>query len=433
MDLKIFTGASNVGLAEDIVYAVSSGALELGETEIKIFPDGELYFRYLENIRGSDVFIIQSTNQPARNDEELRMMIHTAKAASAGRVTAVIPYFGYARQDRKERSRAPVSAIRKVQELVAVGMDRLLVVDAHSSAVENAALALGKNCDHLWARSEVVRFLKSDEFFLEFKQEGLVIAAPDLNAGKFARGYAESLDISAPLVLIEKRRDVQSGDTSIINVIGDVRGKNVLIVDDMIDTAGTLCDASRAFVKQGAKRVWAVATHGVFSGSAIERINKSSIEQVFVTDSISGNIGRHPKIRIVSIAPLLGEAIWRIHKNESVSSLFTEEGEMSRNTYDALCWGCNISFSTSGLFLCRECSELGVLNTDPLKKAMADKTIRSPREAPGFVRIKGAYNRYRTFLSCNNREPISYEEIAAHIKDCKKCAAYIMGKESTPI
>jgi len=246
LNLKIFSGRSNEPLAREIgeffrsrIRMGEEAGFQLGSLDKKRgFPDGELYIRYGENLRGRDVFIVQSTNQPHENDEELRMMIKTARSASAERVTAVIPYFGYARQDRKDKSRAPVSAVRKVIEYKAVGVDRLLVLDVHSSAVENACEALDVRCDHLWARSEFIRGLKEDGEFIEFMQGKFVVAAPDLNAGKFARGYAEALSCKNPIALIEKRRDSSSGDTEILNVIGDVGDANVLLVDDMLDTGG---------------------------------------------------------------------------------------------------------------------------------------------------------------------------------------------------
>ena len=339
MHLKIFSGRSNEPLAKAIVdhiatsesrylsrHGQSDFAIGLLDEKRRDFADGELYARYGENLRGCDVFIVQSTNQPHQNDEELRMMVDTAKLASAGRVTAVIPYFGYARQDRKDKSRAPVSAVRKVKELVACGVDRLLLLDVHSSAVEGAAAALNTPCDHLWARPIFLNYMSSNPEFAEFMgQQRVVIAAPDLNAGKFARGYAESIwkefGLNLPIVLVEKRRDPSTGETEVLNVIGDVRGKNVLLVDDMIDTGGTTCDAETALIGRGAKRIWALATHGLFSGEALQRIDDSTIERVFITDSIHRE-KFSDKINVVPVAYLLAEAIFRIHSNQSVSSLF---------------------------------------------------------------------------------------------------------------
>ncbi len=335
MDLKIFSGRSNEPLAREIVqflrFRIKAEAGDISGEEFNLqlgildekrgFPDGELYVRYGENLRGRDVFIVQSTNQPHENDEELRMMIKTARSASAERVTAVIPYFGYARQDRKDKSRAPVSAVRKVIEYKAVGVDRLLVLDVHSSAVEIACEALDVRCDHLWARPQFVKYLRQDVEFIKFMQEGFAVAAPDLNAGKFARGYAEALGCKRPIALIEKRRDVTSGDTDVRNVIGDVADVNLLVVDDMLDTWGTQEKAVAAFRMNGAKRIFTLATHGLFSKYACSKIEKSPIERVYITNSINKKY-LPSKAQVVSVAELLAEAIFRIHNNDSVSSLF---------------------------------------------------------------------------------------------------------------
>lgn len=340
LDLKIFSGLSNEPLAHEIVryladpassHSVELGGVRLGEIDEKKrrHGDGELYTRYGENLRGRDVFLVQPTNQPHENDEELRMMLHTAVIASADRRTAVIPYFGYARQDKKDKPRAPVSAVRKVIEYVADGASRLLVLDVHSPAVENACEALMIPCDHLWGLPVFLRHLERDKEFIEFIESGLVVAAPDLNAGKFARGYAEGLEkmfgIKVPLVLIEKRRNISTGETEVLNVIGRVRDKNVLIVDDMIDSGGTLGDAAKVLRKRGAKRVFALGTHGVFQGESSQvshKLTSSPVEKIYVTNSIlHENFPEHPRIEIVSVGELLGEAIYRIHANESVSSL----------------------------------------------------------------------------------------------------------------
>lgn len=333
MDLKIFSGRSNEPLACEIIRYllattstryVEPGGRKLGQLDSKRgFSDGELYARFDENIRGCDVFIVQSTNQPHENDEELRMMVHTARLASAGRITAVIPYFGYARQDRKDKSRAPISAVRKVKELVACGVDRFLVLDVHSSAVETAAAALNTPCDHLWARLAFLKHIRNDQKFRQFMEEGFVVGAPDLNAGKFARGYAEALGKNIPLVLVEKRRDVSTGGTEVLNVIGNPRGKNVLIVDDLISSGSTLRDAAKAFKGRGAKRIFALSTHAAFSDDEIVKDNLSqpTIEKIFLTNSIRRK--QYPSnVEIVSVAELLGEAIYRIHTDQSVSSLF---------------------------------------------------------------------------------------------------------------
>lgn len=334
--LKIFSGRSNERLAQDIARYLSdpssarrleTGFEGLGRLyEKRGFSDGELYVGYAENIRGCDVFIIQSTNQPHENIQELEMMIDTARGASASRITAVIPYFGYARQDRKDKSRAPVTAITQVKKLKAVGADRILILDAHSSAVENAAHALGMNCDHLWAKPAFVEYFRNDGNFTEFSREGFVVAGPDLNAGKFARGYAEALGSKHPIALIEKRRDPSSGDTEILNVVGNVKDKNVLITDDLIGSGRTIADAANLFKERGALRIFTLATHGVFQGEKGEVSHElviSPIERIFVTDSIyRDNYPMGTDIDVVTVADLLGEAIYRIHTNKSISSLF---------------------------------------------------------------------------------------------------------------
>ena len=343
MALKIFAGRSNEALARAIVSYIMDPAstrrldiamsiddpLHMGRLyEKRQHSDGESYTRFIENMRGDDVFIIQSTNQPDRNFKELLMMISTAVGASASRITAVIPYFGYARQDRKDAPRAPVTAVDDAVLIKEAGADRLLILDVHSTAVEHAWHAYKKQYDHLWARPVFLRHVRKSEDFTQFMEEGFVIGAPDLNASKFARGYAEAFGDNVPLVLIEKRRDVDTGKTETLNVIGDPSGKNVLIVDDMIDSGGTTGDAARAFQEKGAKRIFALSSHGVFLGAnnrVSRRLIDSPVEKIVITDSIYRK--RYPKgiedrVEVVSIAELLGEAIFRIHTNQSVSSLF---------------------------------------------------------------------------------------------------------------
>ena len=317
--MKIVSCNSNNQLSEEISKYLKK---PLCRCSITRFADMEIFVEILENVRGEDVFVIQSTSYPANDNlMELLVTIDALKRGSARRITAVIPYFGYARQDRKDKSRAPVSAVRKVKELVACGVDRLLLLDVHSSAVEGAAAALNTPCDHLWARPVFLDYIRGNPEFAEFMEQGFVIAAPDLNAGKFARGYAEALG-NVPLVLVEKRRDPSSGRTEILNVIGEVQDKNVLIVDDLIGTGGTLIDAAQLFKKEGAKRIQALATHGVFAGKgSLGRIMSSPIEKVLVTNSILRGYD-YSGVEIVSVAKLLGEAIFRIHSNQSVSSLF---------------------------------------------------------------------------------------------------------------
>lgn len=318
MELKIFSGTSNEPLAEEIANHISARN-GLGKMDEKRrHPDGEVYARYAENIRDCDAFIIQSTNPPAEFSKELAIMIHTAVLASARRITAVVPYFGYARQDRKDKSRAPVSVIPEVRDIISNGAHRLLILDPHSSAIEVAAGAWNTPCDRLTSLPVFVDYIRSSPEFKDFIKK-LVVAAPDLNAGNLARDYAQAFG-AGPIAVIEKRRDPDSGQTDIHNVIGDVRGKNVLIADDMIDTGGTECNAAQAFKERGANEIFALATHGLFTEPALERIAESSISKVFVTNSIvQRNLPDF--VHIVSVAKLLGEAIMRIHTGDSVSSL----------------------------------------------------------------------------------------------------------------
>jgi ribose-phosphate pyrophosphokinase len=324
--MKIFSGRSNEPLARAIVQCLDQshndcGPVALGSLDPRRnFSDGELYARYAENIRGADVFIVQSTNQPDTNLLELFSMIDTARSASAKRITAVIPYYGYARQDWKDKSRAPVTTVLIARLLQSAGVDRVVLLDVHSNVTVGAFQTLGVPVDHLWVRRVFLRYFREHPEELSVQKDRLVVAAPDISAGKYARKYAESFDV--PLVLIEKRR-ARPNESEVLNVVGDVDGRDVLIVDDMIDTAGTLCNGAQSFKDRGAQRVFALAPHGVFSGKAIERIENSSLEKVFVTDSIARTVVPS-KVQVISVASLLGEAIWRIHTDQSVSSLFEE-------------------------------------------------------------------------------------------------------------
>lgn len=325
--LKIFAGRSNEPLAqaidqcligthgEAIKYPTVLGKLD----ERRQFDDGELYVRFGENIRGADVFIVQSTNQPDTHIWELLVMVHTARLASAGRITAVIPYLGYARQDWKDKSRAPISISAFAVALHSVGVDRVVLLDAHSHVAQGVFSARNIPCDHLWARPIFLQYLRSLPDIWKSGQ-GFVLVAPDINAAKLARKYAESLG-NVPLVIVEKRRP-KPGETEVLNIAGNVAEKDVLMVDDLIDSARTMCNAAEALKNLGAGRIFALATHGVFCADASARIANSYLEQIWVTNSIAQRRALSPKINFVSIAGLLAEAIWRIHTDQSVSSLF---------------------------------------------------------------------------------------------------------------
>lgn len=330
-DLKVFTGRSNEPLAKAIAaYAEDKiwrdtferkkvlGVLD----ERRNFKDGEIYARYGENIRGKDVFIVQSTNYPDTHLWELEMMIHTARLASAERITAVIPYLGYSRQDWKDKSRAPVTVSLISRLLWASGVDRVVLLDAHSNVIVGAFAALNVSSDHLWARPVFVKYLEAHQG--EWcSANPLVIVAPDIHAGRLARAYAKNLEAEG-IAVIEKTRP-KPGEAQVLNVVGDVDGKDALIVDDMIDSAKTTCNAAEALRNRGARNIFALAAHGVFSGDAMMRVENSPIKLLFATDSIylpPAILSKTGKLRVVSVAGLLGEAIFRIHKNQSVSSLF---------------------------------------------------------------------------------------------------------------
>ncbi|MCF7802239.1 MAG: ribose-phosphate pyrophosphokinase [Candidatus Marinimicrobia bacterium] len=309
MHAKLFTGRSNPHLAQRIADYLE---MELGEISIKDFSDGELWVRYDENIRGQDVFIIQSTNPPANNIMELLLMLDAAKRASARRVTAVIPYYGYARQDRKDQPRVPISAKLLADMINAAGADRVLTMDLHSAQIQGY---FDIPFDHLYSKTALISHLKENEV-----TENLVLLSPDVGSIPLSRSYAKLLNAS--LAIIDKRRP-QANRSEVMHLIGEVEGKNVLIMDDMVDTAGTLVAAARTAKENGALSVMAACTHAVLSGPAIERVQNSPVEKLIVSDTIQ--IPREKvfeKLEMVSVAPVFGEAILRIHNEESISSLF---------------------------------------------------------------------------------------------------------------
>lgn len=309
MHAKLFTGRSNPHLAQRIAEYLE---MELGEISIKDFSDGELWVRYDENIRGQDVFIIQSTNPPANNIMELLLMLDAAKRASARRVTAVIPYYGYARQDRKDQPRVPISAKLLADMINAAGADRVLTMDLHSAQIQGY---FDIPFDHLYSKTALISHLKEKEI-----TENLVLLSPDVGSIPLSRSYAKLLNAS--LAIIDKRRP-QANRSEVMHLIGEVEGKNVLIMDDMVDTAGTLVAAARTAKENGALSVMAACTHAVLSGPAIERVQNSPVEKLIVSDTIQ--IPREKvfeKLEMVSVASVFGEAILRIHNEESISSLF---------------------------------------------------------------------------------------------------------------
>ena len=308
--LKIFSGRSNPILSKRIVDHLG---LKLGDVTIRTFADGELWVKFEENIRGKDVFIIQSTNGPAENLIELFLLIDAAVRASAQRVTAVIPYFGYGRQDRKDQPRVPISSRVMVDVLTATGADRIISMDLHSTQIQGFASI---PFDHIYSRMVLLDKLKS----LDLNPEECTVLSPDVGSAAMGQSYAKRLGFH--FALIDKRRYAPK-KAEVSHLIGDLKGKDVLIIDDMIDTAGTTVSASKAAVDEGANSVIAVATHGVLSGPAIERLKSAPINKIIITDTIAVSDDKKiPRMDIVSVADVFSEAIKRIHKGESVSALF---------------------------------------------------------------------------------------------------------------
>ena len=305
-NLKIFSGTNSQVLAKNIVQKLN---LELGDCDIKTFSDGEIWMRYNENIRGSDVFIIQSTNSPASNLLEMLIMLDAAKRSSANRVTAVIPYFGYARQDRKDQPRVSITAKLIANLLEKAGADRIITMDLHAAQIQGF---FDIPVDHLYGSAV---FLK---YFMELYIPNLAIASPDVGGIKMARAYAKRLH--AELIVIDKRRP-KPDVAEVMNIIGEVNGKNVLIVDDLIDTAGTFVNAVKALKDKGANEVYGACTHPILSGEAINRINNIPLEKLFLSDTVPLHC-TSDKIEVKSVSSIFAEAIKRTNENESISSLF---------------------------------------------------------------------------------------------------------------
>lgn len=305
----IFTGNSNVALAKEIVKYLK---MPLGKAFVSAFSEGEIRVKIEENVRGKDVFVIQSTcTPPNKNLMELLILIDALRRASADRITAVLPYFGYARQDRKDQPRVPITAKLVANLLTTAGANRVLTIDLHAGQIQGF---FDIPLDHLFAVTTFVDYFKS------LRVKNLVVVSPDVGGIKMARAYAKRLE--APLAIVDKRR-ISAEDTEVMNILGEVKGMNALIIDDIAATAGSLVEASSALKKAGAKDVYAAVTHPVLSGPAIKRIESSPLKKIFVTNTIPVEDGKkHQKIKVLSIAPLLAEAIRRIHNKESVSCLF---------------------------------------------------------------------------------------------------------------
>ncbi len=310
--LKILSGSAHPALAHEI-----ASYLDVAPTSAYIgrFPDGEIDIKLHEDMRGSDVFVIQPTSPPVNeNIVELMLIIDTLRRASAGRITAVMPYFGYARKDRKDEGRVPISAKVVANMLVGAGVDRVVTVDLHAQQIQGF---FDIPVDHLWARPVLQQEITA------LGLEKLVVCSPDVGGVKLARAWAKAL--SVPLTIVDKRRT--SSDSVVMeHVIGEVEGYNVLLTDDMISTAGTITEAARILKDRGAERVLIAASHAVLCGPAADRLQNSPAETVLVSNTIPLRGELPDKLKIVSVGPLLARAVNRIHREESVSALFEEQG-----------------------------------------------------------------------------------------------------------
>ncbi|MEG2174168.1 MAG: ribose-phosphate pyrophosphokinase [Oscillospiraceae bacterium] len=312
-DIKIFTCNANPGVAGQIARALG---LPLGDMQVKSFSDGEISLSINESVRGSDVFVVQSTCHPVNNNlMELLIAIDALKRASAGRITAVMPYFGYARQDRKAKARDPISSKLVADLITTAGADRVLTMDLHAAQIQGF---FNIPVDHLLGVPLLARYYA--EKFRDIPRDQLVIVSPDLGSVTRARKFAERIDAS--IAIVDKRRPT-ANVSEIMNIIGDVKGKVCILVDDMVDTAGTLCNAANALIeKAGAVEVYAGATHGVLSGAALERIEQSALKEMMLLDTIPVTTNTPSgKIKELHVAPVFAEAINRIYSDRSVSPL----------------------------------------------------------------------------------------------------------------
>jgi ribose-phosphate pyrophosphokinase len=310
--LKLFTGNSNKELAEKMADYLG---ITLGDAEVYNFSDGETFININENVRGCDIFLMQSTSNPVdKNLMELLIMIDAMKRASANRITAVVPYYGYARQDRKTASRVPITAKLVADIITTAGADRLLSMDLHAGQIQGF---FNIPVDHLYAAPVLLEYIKEKKY----EPTDIVVVSPDAGAVERSRSFAKHL--GANLAIIDKRR-IKANVAEIMNVIGDVKNKIAIMLDDMIDTAGTITQGAAALSDNGASDVIAMATHGVLSGEAMDKIDNSPIKELIITDTINqkNRQGLSSKIKILSVANILGEAVKRIHDEDSVSSLF---------------------------------------------------------------------------------------------------------------
>ncbi|MFQ5580457.1 MAG: ribose-phosphate diphosphokinase [Nitrospiria bacterium] len=308
--LKLFSGNSNINLAKEIASYLGTS---LGKATVSTFSDGEIYVKIHENVRGSDAFVMQSSSKPVNtNIMELLILIDALKRASAKEITAVIPYYGYSRQDRKDQPRVPITAKLVADLVAAAGAHRVLTIDLHAGQIQGF---FNIPVDHLYASPVLLDYFKKKDF------NDLTIVSPDAGGVERARAFAKRMNVG--LAIIDKRREGPN-QTKIMNIIGNVADRDILILDDMIDTAGTISQAAVAIKNKGANRIYAGCTHAVLSGPAMERLNDAPIEEVIVTNTVPQKVegDLYRKIKVLSVASLLGEAINRIHEGTSVSSLF---------------------------------------------------------------------------------------------------------------
>jgi ribose-phosphate pyrophosphokinase len=309
-DIRVFGGNSNISLAKSICNILGT---KLGEIKVQTFSDGETSVEINESIRGKDIFIVQSTCPPSNEHlMELLVILDAVKRASASRISAVIPYFGYARQDRKASGRTPITAKLVANLLEVAGAHRILTIDLHAGQIQGF---FDIPVDNLYSKPVMLEYIKQKY------PENIIIISPDAGGVERARAFAKP--IRADLAIIDKRRE-RANQSEVMNIVGDVKGKICMLVDDMVDTAGTLTNAARALMEAGASKVAACCTHGVLSGPAINRINDSPIDELIITDTIplTGAAAENGKFKVITVAPILAEAIRRIYTNDSVSALF---------------------------------------------------------------------------------------------------------------
>jgi ribose-phosphate pyrophosphokinase len=310
--VKIFSGSSNQPLAQSICAYIG---IELGKSTIKAFPDGETFVKVEENVRGEDVFVVQSTSPPTNHHlMEMFIMIDALRRASAARITAVLPFYGYARQDRKDQPRVPITAKLVANLLVAAGVNRILTMDLHAQQIQGF---FDIPVDHLYAAPVMYEYLKKKHL------RDLVVVSPDVGGLKMAYAYSQVL--GGALAIVAKRRK-SATEVESLAVIGEIRGKNALLVDDLTETAGTLTEAANLIKRKGARKIMACVSHAILNRVGIERLRKSPIDELVTTDTVLRPAISGVKITTLSVAALLGEAIKRIHSNSSVTSLFEFKG-----------------------------------------------------------------------------------------------------------